>query len=816
MMRRLDRVASETLSALHRQSIEDPKVVRATLERAAACSAVLQAGIDRRNEPRSATIIRLEGDALLLAVDNIADHRGKQLFVNFELDGVGYFLACSVLSEVSSRRLRVTIPRAIYRAERRDLGRAASRNHETVVIEIPANGRALTAEVADRTRHGLSVVVPDRVASALPREISFRNADATVSLFGRVRHRTPENSRPGWTRIGLSASSVPTQELIAVERLEDALPRSRAIGDALQLASAGMERLVRTMGLKGARSPEPSVVEYQNERGELIRALLNTWGDGRGTAVIIPPAWGRTKETMLPLALTLVETFKRVGQPITVLRYDGTNRRGESFIDPGFRGVGDEYLRFTFSQAARDISAAVDYLTRQEEQAPARLILVTFSLAAVEARHALASESRIDGWVSVVGMADLQSALRTISGGIDYGSGLLQGVRFGRHELVGVVADMDHTGLDAIKSGMGFLEDVRRDMALIEIPITWIHGRYDAWMDLSRVVETMSCGRTDNRRILEVPTGHQLRSGPKALATFRLIAEEVTEMALGVRRRGVVPRLSRIVDARAAELNRLPQAEDDVRGFWADYLLGRSRLLGLELLAATAAYRNFMETQIGLLHLEKGQRVADLGAGTGEFVISLTRGVNPRELFVFEFDFIRDALLRAREHHGPGGGNVVAAQCLCDLDFRREEVIPVSTASLDAVMLSLVISYVSNPGTLLREIYRVLKPGGRVVVSSMVRDADGMMLFHDGLLEYATAEARLSLGGETRNSFESVVRDFLNDGSKLFDLEERGRFRFWDERELRLAMGGAGFAGIESRLSFGDPAQAVIVSAVRP
>ena len=131
-------------------------------------------------------------------------------------------------------------------------------------------------------------------------------------------------------------------------------------------------------------------------------------------------------------------------------------------------------------------------------------------------------------------MADLQSALKTISGGIDYGNGLLQGVRFGKHELVGVVADMDHTGLDAIRNGIGFLEDARREMSRIEIPITWIHGRYDAWMDLDRVVESMSCGRTDNRRIIEVPTGHQLRSGQKALETFQLIAEEVSEMALGL------------------------------------------------------------------------------------------------------------------------------------------------------------------------------------------------------------------------------------------------------------------------------------------
>jgi hypothetical protein len=91
-----------------------------------------------------------------------------------------------------------------------------------------------------------------------------------------------------------------------------------------------------------------------------------------------------------------------------------------------------------------------------------------------------------------------------------------------------------------------------------------------------------------------------------------------------------------------------------------------------------------------------------------------------------------------------------------------------------------------------------------------------MMLFHDGLVEYATNEARGVLGQEVDAFFDQLVRDFLNDGSRLIDLEERGRFRFWDESELRFAMANAGFVEIESRLGFGEPPQAVIVGARRP
>jgi ubiquinone/menaquinone biosynthesis C-methylase UbiE len=522
---------------------------------------------------------------------------------------------------------------------------------------------------------------------------------------------------------------------------------------------------------------------------------------------------------MLPLALTIEETFRRAQHKVRVIRFDGTNRRGESYIDPECREAGREYLRFTFSQAAQDISAAVDFVTRDSAGAPDAIVLVTFSLASVEARHALARDKRVSGWVSVVGMADLQSALRTISGGIDYGNGLLKGVRFGRHELVGVMADMDHTGLDAINHQIGFLEDVRRDMYRIEIPITWIHGRYDAWMDLDRVVEVMSCGRTDNRRLIEVPTGHQLRSSRNALATFQLVAEEVSEMAIGKRVPGRTPSLERVSAARRAERGRLPRPRSDVREFWRDYLLGRKRVLGMELLSATAAYRNFMEVQIGLLEPKEGDRIADLGAGTGDFGVSLRSRPKRKALTVVEVDYLQEALHRSRSRRADGSETspVSFVQCVCNLDLKGGSRICLESEKFDAVLASLVISYLEQPRDLLREVYRILKPGGRLVVSSMLKDADATMLFHDGMIEYATSEARALLGlsrdGDAR--FDDIIRDFLNDGSRLFDLEEQGRFEFWDAGDLRFAVANAGFVNVEVKRGFGDPAQAVIVSARR-
>jgi len=98
------------------------------------------------------------------------------------------------------------------------------------------------------------------------------------------------------------------------------------------------------------------LIDYKNDRGEAIRAIINSCGDRKhATAVVIPPAWGKTKETLLPLAATILETFDKVKEPVVVLRYDGIRKRGESYNERECRFPGREHHRFTFSQGVRDI-----------------------------------------------------------------------------------------------------------------------------------------------------------------------------------------------------------------------------------------------------------------------------------------------------------------------------------------------------------------------------------------------------------------------------------------------------------------------------
>src|SRR5262249_38260435 len=157
------------------------------------------------NEARTATVVRLDSNTMLLGKANINAAAGHQLFFTLELDDIRYFFACSMLQATSERELEVTIPDSIYRAERRDVSRSASAKRQVMIAPVTSQ-QWTNVEVLDESIHGLSVRVPDGVANSLARELQLRPDGSSELLYGRVRHRTPDDVVSGWTKIGLSIS----------------------------------------------------------------------------------------------------------------------------------------------------------------------------------------------------------------------------------------------------------------------------------------------------------------------------------------------------------------------------------------------------------------------------------------------------------------------------------------------------------------------------------------------------------------------------------------------------------------------------------
>jgi len=825
----------EDLDRLHRTTIRGAEKIQSLLRRVRSSGVVLCGGINRRNETRTARIESIGIGHVVLKSTNFDQSVGDQIYINFEFDGSTFFFAASQVVPSRHSRISIETPRAIYQAERRNRHReqAKTTNGRLPAVELRlAGGMTRIGKVVDWSRYGVGIEIAanGKGISASSCFIKFLDGPRGGEISkATVCHSTNISaSNSGWIRLGLSVGQLDSPKRIAVDRRDQIVAKSGStrIRESTAFVNAALRnvpgRLPWGHGRRNHHGTSVRVEEFRNNRGNRIRAIVDSWGDPDGaTTVVIPPSWGRRKETLLPLASTIKETFRRAQKPIVILRFDGTNRRGESYIDPGNRAPGDEYLGFTFSQASDDIVAALDFLEQSGKFWPSSIVLATFSLASIEGRHVLASAAgkRLSGWVSTVGMADLQSALKTISGGVDYAFGLLRGVRFGHHELVGVVADMDLTGLDAIENEMVFIEDAKREMSKIEVPVAWIHGRDDAWMNLDRVRDVLSSGDISRRRLIEVPTGHQLRTSREAMATFQLIAEEISEIALGTRLPSALPDLAELAERGAAERERRPRLSVDLRTFWGDYLLGRDRGFGMQLLTATNAYKELMSAQVTELRVKSGSRIADLGAGTGEFSSHLFSGGRAIEdCIVHEVDFISEAL-RRREVSGandnaPRISNVL--RVVADLDVGDGTGVPLRSRSYDSVAASLVISYLRRPQAFLREAFRILRPGGSIVVSTLRRDADISKLFIDGIDELKTSQ-RASLFGEGDiEKFDNLARDFLNDASRILDMEEDGRFQFWETDEFVDLIQSVGFVNVRSRSLLGHPPQAIVLSAIRP
>ena len=118
---------------------------------------------------------------------------------------------------------------------------------------------------------------------------------------------------------------------------------------------------------------------------------------------------------------------------------------------------------------------------------------------------------------------------------------------------------------------------------------------------------------------------------------------------------------------------------------------------------------------IGQLRLQAGETVLDLGSGPGLDALLAAKQVGTTGR-VIGVDMTPEMLERARATAATAGAS--------NVEFRegRLERLPVESASVDAVTSNCVINLVPDKAAVFAEIARVLRPGGRVVVSDIVLD----------------------------------------------------------------------------------------------
>jgi len=149
-----------------------------------------------------------------------------------------------------------------------------------------------------------------------------------------------------------------------------------------------------------------------------------------------------------------------------------------------------------------------------------------------------------------------------------------------------------------------------------------------------------------------------------------------------------------------------------------------------------------------LASLRRGETVLDLGSGAGIDCFLAARAVGEAGS-VIGVDMTPDMLDRARENARSSGAK--------NIEFRLGEIenLPVADATVDVAISNCVINLSTDKPRVFREVYRALKPGGRMVVSDIVLLKDLPTAIRDSIEAYAGCVA----GASKRQDYLVAIQD---------------------------------------------------------
>lgn len=556
------------------------------------------------------------------------------------------------------------------------------------------------------------------------------------------------------------------------------------------------------MASNGAYAAPLEIVTEQimvpNSAGLRIATCLDRPAKGGQGWVIIAPKFGETKKTNLPLAYTLAANGRNV------VRFDHTRHVGES--------EGEKH-RFTLSLGVADLLTLVDYL--KTEYQTTEVTVVANSLSARAAIRAACAENAIAHLICIVGVVNVGATLLRV-----YQEDLVENYRRGRRygvgDMLGIEMDYDLFLSDLIEQRLDDLTGCMADVAKCRGRLSFLAGENDVWVSAEEVAAAARQQR-GAELIMLASAKHEVRENAKAgEALLSEVVKRCCDIApLRPTPWALITRQNRV---ERASLRAAFQPTETENAFWADYLQRYKTLQGVE------DYRGYLRRVGELLGpVLPGEVILDAGCGNGMVGMwvmrELMREVHAPNILppvYIGLDLVPGALHEAmREHalhvrrcvakarHLPPGAGYSQVN-LDDWSLPADEQIDLlqfADDTFDKICCSLVLSYLQQPDLVLREFRRILKPGGRLVISSMKPHCDTSVIYRDFLTQSLTSN-ELTAG-----------RDLMRAAGRIKLKEEQGLYTFFSADELGEMMESIGLSVTEKTHSFGE--QAALVSAVK-
>ena len=560
------------------------------------------------------------------------------------------------------------------------------------------------------------------------------------------------------------------------------------------------EQVVKLESFWELKAPIVSeLITYKNRERRTIIGFFDHLRNAttRDHFVIIVPGYGETKRDALTTAYFLAKNGSNV------IRYDATDHIGES---------DGEIINCTMGKLKNDLLSTIDFV--ETTYGIEKVAVVASSLSKRIAIKAASEDKRISFMVGVVGVVNLQETLKAV-----YNEDIIEDVKRNKikdaYDLLGFEVDKECT-LNAIEDNYHDIETTRNDLKKIKCPVVFLVAEKDAWVRLDDVKFVVESDKTGTRELHVIPDAmHQLFENPKAaqVAMRQIVVSSMKYVKKKeIRLNDVIePTMREMAQQNKVEKDRLrrltARTENEEKDFWGKYIVDFS------MLRKVPDYGIYLDDILdNMLPMKNCQTLLDAGCGVGYLGIWMlsklsqkTRHKRHSIIRYMGIDFVESNVREAKRYHG------MAMKQLCRdinnppvefaygvIDLNKE--LPYPSNSFDRISSSLVISYVNNAEFTVKELLRVLKPQGTIVISTL-KPCPDLSCIYRKFLNQATSEQDIL-----------EARKLLSSAGQIRRREGEGHYIFFSENELKMLLVATGARNVKTFRSFGDQANVVVAT----